>query len=924
MNCNLLRAIFARNFASFFSSVTGYVFIFFFVFFSVGITFGLDPIYNTNLANLDVLSSVYPFTMLLLIPAITMGLWAGERRDGTDELLLTMPGSDFDIVLAKYLSAAAIYTVSLLFAVVPCYYLLNQLASPGTGFALRPAIDVGLFASTFLGYWLMGLPAIGLGMVASFLTRNLTLAWLLGTALYVPLAILIALAIVSMHVSGLFGDLTPMLAEINDSLTAPGRGTLSLLGAVFFLAVVVVAFYVCMVLIGSRHWGRRGRLAMGLHYLVRTLALVVIAACVVVWARRAETRADLTAGQLTRLAGETRQLLGDLKSDRPVVIEAFLSPDVPQGYVPTRKNIESTIREMTALAHGNIVSRIIPTAEDTEEAVLAEGYGIAPREVLDREGGSLSVRQVFLGVRVRSGLNSVTIPFIDRGIPVEYELIRSVCTVLEEKRKRVGILTTDARLYGQFDMQTMSAGRNWPVIDELEKQYKVVQVDASQPIDAADYDVLLAVQPSTLGPEQMDHFVAAVQAGLPTAIFEDPAPLLAGVTGTSQRRRAPGGMGMMMGQQSPPQGDIKKLWGLLGVDFLGDAVVQQKFNPFPRVTQFDEQPEFVFINKACAEQPFNRDDPTSQGLQQVLFPFPGAITGLNSSKLNVEPLIETGTQTGTVQVNDLMRMTPFGPSGGLNPNRQSKFTGDAYILAARIRGEVETPAPETEGDDDQPPPKPKTSKINVVLVGDIDMLSPAFFTIREQGDNPDLGIHFDFDNVTFILNVLDSLAGDNRFIAIRNRRPVHRPLARIDEQTKDARDQLAKAITKSTEKYQDAIREEQEQLNERVREIEKEMRAKNMDLMEIARRIEIVQQAGEKRVNAKIEQLERQRDREIRRARIDEKNAVSKVRVRYKLYAWFLAPVPPLLLGVFVFFRRWTSEKTHAREREKAIRARQR
>ena len=57
----------------------------------------------------------------------------------------------------------------------------------------------------------------------------------------------------------------------------------------------------------------------------------------------------------------------------------------------------------------------------------------------------------------------------------------------------------------------MSPSANWPIIDELEKQYDVVQVDPANPI-TEKYDVLLAVQPSSLGPEEMDNFIAAVQA----------------------------------------------------------------------------------------------------------------------------------------------------------------------------------------------------------------------------------------------------------------------------------------------------------------------------------------------------------------------------------------------------------------------------
>jgi ABC-2 type transport system permease protein len=930
MNLKVISAIFRRNFVSYFSNPTGYLFIGFFVLLTTYCAFFPPEFFSNNLANLDQLNSRISAILLLFIPTVGMGIWADERRQGTDELLLTIPATDRDVVFGKYLALVGIYSVSLLFSLVSVLIVLQFLGSP----------DLGLFLSNYLGYWMMGLPMLAIGMVASFLTGSVPVAFVLGLLFNAPLYGMFQAGNYMTHPgwSAFFKEWS-----LDGQFRDFARGVVSLTSIIYYLSITALMLYVCMMLIGRRHWlgGRDGQSMLG-HYLVRTVALAGVIIGLNWLVSPAPAYVDVTAEQLSALHPDTKDLLTGLDPKRPVMIEAYVSPTVPDEYVEQRSNLLSFVREFDRRGGDTLEVRVHEIEPTTDAALRAEQqYNILPRRVVGKDRGVFRDQEIFLGVAVTSGLEKVVVPFFDRTLPVEYELARSVSTVNQASRRKVGVLRTDAELFGGFDFSggMPSSRPEQQIITELKKQYEVVQVDPTNPITER-YDVLLAVQPSSLTPPQMTNFVAAIRNGQPAAIFEDPFPSWFGVPGTSEPKQ-PRNMGMFGGGQPPePKGEISELWKLLEINLLSGGVFAneplvawQEYNPHPKIATLSTLPrEFVFIDIATpgADEPFNNSDPITSDLQEVLIPFPGILV---SKSGGFDPLVTTGGYTGTIGCNELRDLLRSRRELELAElERREKRTGEQYVLAARVRRTHKSEVPvmneakDSKAEDaakEKAAAKTETkeTKLDVVVVSDIDLLHNNFFDMRAQQDTE---LALAFDNVTFVLNTIDVLAGEDRFVEIRKERPQHRPLERVEQRMERVRlesDELIENMRARFEKEKSeaeaSMRKSVDELEKVVNEMKEGKTGTNFGaIREAATKLEAQRQVEQRRLNAKIAQFnqeyeQKSKDQE-RKLLVD----MRKLQDSYKMMAVFLPPIPLLLVALGVYFNR------RAKEREGVSRAR--
>lgn len=160
-----------RELAAYFATPVAYVFIVIFLALSGALTFYIGNFMVRGQADLQPFFFFHPWLYLLLIPAISMRLWAEERKSGTIELMLTLPVSVGQTVLGKFLAAWA-FTAIALALTFPFWLTVNYLGQP----------DNGVILAGYLGSLLMSGAFLAIGSAMSALTKNQVVAFVLASA----------------------------------------------------------------------------------------------------------------------------------------------------------------------------------------------------------------------------------------------------------------------------------------------------------------------------------------------------------------------------------------------------------------------------------------------------------------------------------------------------------------------------------------------------------------------------------------------------------------------------------------------------------------------------------------------------------------------------------------------------------------------
>ncbi len=166
---NPILTIFQRELRSYFATPVAYVFIVIFLLLSGAFTFYLGGFYERGQADLEPFFRFHPWLYLFLVPAVAMRLWADERKSGSIELLLTLPVTMWQAVVAKFLAAWCFIALALALT-FPIWITVNLLGEP----------DNGVIAAGYLGSLLMAGAFLAIGACLSAASRSQAVAFILS------------------------------------------------------------------------------------------------------------------------------------------------------------------------------------------------------------------------------------------------------------------------------------------------------------------------------------------------------------------------------------------------------------------------------------------------------------------------------------------------------------------------------------------------------------------------------------------------------------------------------------------------------------------------------------------------------------------------------------------------------------------------
>jgi len=450
-------------------------------------------------ASLRSLYDYLPWLLLVFASAVTMGVFAQEKNEGTLELLLTHPVREIEVILAKLFGSWILVCSGLIFA-VPIALTFSMFAP----------FDWGSFAGQLLASILLAGSLVSLGLfISSVLTSQI--ASLLATAAISFFFILSGSDFITANLPLLIIPFFEQLSLLTH-VSSMARGVIDIRDIWYFISFVFVFVSLTYLMLLKRKFGNRKDYYWS--YQIGIALFIGIAVVTNVIGGRIPGRFDLTQGKKYSLSETTKTAVGDLRDI--VTITFYASSKLPSQLTPIVRDIKDTLRDYEQIGKGNITLVMKDPSNNPELAQEASSMGV--REVQFNVIGQeeFQLKTGFVGISLSYGDKHESIPLIQQTGDLEYQLTSLILKITNKEKKTIAFLTDNGQKSLTADYKLFA--------DELDKQFitKPVVVDASTPYIASEASVLVVAGPKqALDQQSRDAIKNFMRTGKSVLFFID-------------------------------------------------------------------------------------------------------------------------------------------------------------------------------------------------------------------------------------------------------------------------------------------------------------------------------------------------------------------------------------------------------------------
>lgn len=780
--------ILRRDLGAYFTSPIGYIFIMVFVTMSVGLyvtSFFVFPV-----ADMRPYFENLPLLLCIFIPAVTMRIWAEERKENTWEMLLTFPMQAWELTIGKFCAAMVFYIITLA-ATFTVPMMLFSLGNP----------DKGVIFSGYLGTLLMGACFLALGILFSGFFKDQIVAFVV-TLLVCFMFFLLGTDFIASYIDGRISGMGSLLSDIFGVFTHYQpliRGVIDVADVLFFVVWAALFLTLNIIFIDGRNRPK----ARIMFAAITVLCIVIGMLFNFLMAGTSIKRFDVTEDKIHTISPSSKTILAEADSD--IELRLYITPQdkMPTAMRTIERDITDKMEELRLASQGRLnyatvyleAANVIATEPDMgasddepkgeEEAIEKRmlDKGVQPFNVRAMSEDEVTSKLVYcsIGVGYKDKAEEIIPQVMPDTLPdLEYQLVNTIYKLTQEKKPVVALVAPKEAINIDPQMRQMLMQMGQPVPESEDPYEYLEQVLVSEKYDVRrvemtkedplpeDYDTLVVVNPRGLNERQQWEINRALHAGksVVMAVQQYEWDYQATRDGNRISRR----------DENPEVNALLENYGLkVSDDVLMDinhvtlnvqsqagglfgALMGQPFN----------LPTHILVNNTS----MNQDTSITNRLAAILYLWGTAIEldddKLNENSLEVDTLMYTSDHAWSVAKDAPLTQASFEPPA----------SGEPYPLMVWAKGQFpdafagqERPAwpkpqqqpgapPPPETDDEEPPaPAVTPAPGQLVLMGCSQMFRKNFL----QAANLDL-----------FLNSVDAITLSEHLVNVRGTKPIDR------------------------------------------------------------------------------------------------------------------------------------------------------